>query len=702
MNADDALAELAAAAGVQLEWTDAHGRPRRVSPDTLRRVLDALQLPARTPVQAADSLARLRADGGAQAAALLTGDAGKPLRLPCPPGAYRLLDEAGAVCASGHLAPDADGGSLLPAIGRPGYYRVESGASGHALAIAPAAPHGLARTRRWGVAAQLYSLRRTRPSMMGGCGDFSALGELAQAAAAQGADAVAISPVHALFSADPARYSPYSPSSRLFLNAWYIDPDQVAGPHATAAALDELGLAGQACKLEAAARIDWPRVAMLRMAVLRKLFDGFVRWGGPRMQQAFERYRRNAGQALESHACFEALHAHLRDPSEPDRGWLDWPQALRRPGSPGVRTFAARHADEVSFHAFLQWQAAEGLAHAGRCARQAGMAIGLITDLAVGADPGGSHAWSRQDEIVTGLYAGAPPDIYNPLGQNWNLTAFSPVALRRHGYRAFIEMLRAALAGAGGIRVDHALGLARMWLVPDGCAPGEGAYLTYPFDDLLRLIALEAWRHGAIAIGENLGTVPAGFDKRIGQAGMLGMSVLWFEREADPAPDAPQQRVPGFRAPSAWRVANVAMTTTHDLPTCAGWWQASDLRRRDQLGLLGGLALGQAESDRAAERAALWQAMRLAGCADCQPPGAQDPPVAQMMGFVAASACPLALLPLEDVLAMQEQPNLPGTCHEHPNWVQRLPVPAGMLFDEALVQARIAAVRRARAQGGTP
>src|SRR5690606_14403858 len=248
---------------------------------------------------------------------------------------------------------------------------------------------------------------------------------------------------------------------------------------------------------------------------------------------------------------------------------------------------------------FLQWQAARGLQQAQRAARAAGMPIGLITDLAVGAESGGSQAWSRQSQMLDGLSVGAPPDLLGPQGQNWGLGAFSPRALRESGFQAYIEMLRAAFRHAGGVRIDHILGLARMWLVPNHAAGTEGAYLRYPFDDLIRLIALESHRYRAIVIGEDLGTVPYGFSDTLGDAGLMGSRVLWFEHDS--------QR---FKDAAHWSDRAIATTSTHDLPTVFGWWRGNDIAWRDKLQLMAADTDAQhAYVARAQERHALLEAL---------------------------------------------------------------------------------------------
>ena len=340
----------------------------------------------------------------------------------------------------------------------------------------------------------------------------------------------------------------------------------------------------------------------------------------------------------------------------------------------------------MEFHAFLQWLADRGLAQARVAARDAGMPIGLIADLAVGMDPGGSHAWSRPGDLLAGLSVGAPPDLFQRDGQDWGIAAFSPQALRRTGFSGFQATLRAALRHAGGVRIDHAMGLRRLWLTPAGAKSSQGAYLRYPFEDLLRLITLESHRAQAIVIGEDLGTVPHGFREALASRGILGMGVLAFER----TPDG------GFTAPSRWSIRAAALTTTHDLPTLAGWWRGRDIDWAAKLAPDTDVAARRDERD--VDRGRLWDTCIAAGVADGAPPPVDQPDAAvrAALAFVAATPCRLALIPTEDLLAAPEQPNLPGTIDQHPNWRRRLP--AGDIFADADVVARIARVAQARAR----
>ncbi|MGH8445573.1 MAG: 4-alpha-glucanotransferase, partial [Solimonas sp.] len=318
---------------------------------------------------------------------------------------------------------------------------------------------------------------------------------------------------------------------------------------------------------------------------------------------------------------------------------------------------------------------------AQRAARQAGMAIGLIGDLAVGTDSGGSHAWSRQRDMLNKLSVGAPPDLLNALGQSWGLTAFSPRALRRHGYDAFIEMLRANLRHVGGLRIDHVLGLRRLWLVPEGAHAAEGAYLQCPFDDFLRLIALESHRHRAVIVGEDLGTVPEGFRDALYGSGLMGMRVLWFERDHGL-----------FVEPRRWPAGAMATTATHDLPTVAGWWQGRDIDWRQQLQLFApGSNAAQEQAERRDERHKLWAAFRHAGVVETDepPPDQADAAIDAALRFVARTPSELAIVPAEDLAGLVEQPNLPGTTIEHPNWRRRLPADAATLFADPLFKRRL-------------
>jgi 4-alpha-glucanotransferase len=691
---DAAVRDLANKAGIAAEWEDYTDKRRRVPVAVLRRILAAIGLPCDNADDLRHSREVVRTTAGKSTSPLVTATVGEPIAIADLhqdlAATLRLTYEDG-ITADVRAHQSCGGKWLLPPIATPGYHRVDIGRHSIELAVAPGqciSVNDLAPGARvWGLAAQLYGLRHAGD---GGIGDTAALTALAQSAARHGTDAVAISPAHAGFAADPGRYRPYSPSSRLFLNPLHADPRELFGEAAVGRAIEALGLAPEFARLEAEPLIDWPAAARAKFALLRRLFDDFISTengeGSDPLARDFAAFRAAGGELLQLHARFEALHADrlAADPSA--WSWRAWPAPLRDPSSAAVEQFAAQRAREVLFHCFLQWLADRSFAAAQKAARAAGMRVGLIADLAVGIDGSGSHAWSRQSDILVGIEVGAPPDLFNAHGQNWGLTAFSPRSLAAGGFAPFVATLRAGMRNAGGLRIDHAMSLTRLWLIPEGAKPDEGAYLAYPLDDLLRLTALESWRQRALVIGEDLGTVPTGFRERLAQAGIDGMRVLWFEQEDG-----------RFRPPDRWDRSAVAMTTTHDLPTIAGWWRGADIETRAALGILGEPA-ERARRSRGKARTALWRAFRAAGVASGRQPTPQTPERAidGALGFIARTPAPLALVPLEDALAVPDQPNMPGTIDEHPNWRRRTPRPAHILLEEPDVAARLAILDRQR------
>lgn len=682
---DDTVRDLAHRAGIAVEWHDYAGKARLVAPDVLARILEALGLPSRTRGDVLEARRQLsRRSSLATLPPLITATAGRPTRLEVganEPYSARLALESGEM-RDVALLPTR-GRLRLPAIAETGYHRlliddreiVIAVAPGRCVAIDDAVPDA----RLWGLAAQVYALRTPGD---GGIGDAAGIAALAEAAGARGADALALSPLHALFSADPARFAPYSPSTRLFLNPLHASPSLVLGQDYFSGIIAESELGERLRALEDQPLIDWPQAAATKLALLRHLYDAFIGDGDNALHVDFAQFRADGGELLAQHAVFEALHASQLASGAGD--WRHWPIDLRDANSAAVGVFAASHEPDVRFHCFLQWLADRSIAIAQGRARAAGMRIGLIADLAVGMDPTGSHAWSRQADIVGGLSIGAPPDLFNPLGQNWALTGFSPRALVNGGFAPFLATLRAVQRHAGGIRIDHAMGLTRLWLIPDGAEPAEGAYLAYPFTDLLRLLALESQRNQSIVVAEDLGTVPEGFREALDAAGLHGMRVLWFERSAR-----------GFASPADWDHSAVAMTSTHDLPTVAGWWRGSDITTRAACGRLGaGVQEADVAAERGADRGLLWRAFTDAGVAQGPPPSPDEPqPVVDAaLAFVAATDAPLFVPPIEDVLGLEEQPNLPGTTDEHPNWRRRLKLPAQALLDEPRAKSRIAAL----------
>ncbi|MEG3164179.1 4-alpha-glucanotransferase [Sphingomonas sp. PB2P19] len=631
------LQKRALAAGLQPHWTDAGGRKQTVSDDALRAILDALGEDDGPPGEFASV------------------DVGRPVVLPGWSGRAELLFEDGGrrSVTIEHLAKTG--------IEIAGYHRLQQGSRELRVAVAPprcfTAAGAAPGARMWGPAVQIPGLRGERPTAFG---DFGSLADAARAFGEKRADALAISPVHALFPTDASRFSPYAPSSREFLNVWLADAEHE--PSTTQPAL-----------------IDWQHGIRARLAALRRLYRDRAQADAAPLAA----FRAEGGEALEDHAKFDAIHADFLALTGAT-GWQDWPAAFRDSNGEAVQRFAAEHADDVAFYAWLQWRARAGLDAAQTAATDAGMRIGLIADLAVGLDPGGSHGWSRRGDLLSGLSIGAPPDPLGPDGQSWGITGFDPRALHRNGFAPFVATIRSALASAGGIRIDHAFGLRRLWVVPDGASATEGAFLDMPFADMMRIIAIESQRAKAIVIGEDLGTLPEGFREAMTERAMLGMRVLWFERDAD-----------GFIPGDRWSRDAVAMTGTHDLPTIAGWWQGRDI---DWTWALGRRSEAPDEaSDRAnrvEDRHRLWAALDTW---DPEPSPDDPAPVIDIaLTRMAESPCALAILPIEDLVGLVEQPNLPGTIDEHPNWRRRMPDTTDALLARPEVAARIDAINTGR------
>lgn len=659
----DRLHALAETAGLAREWTDVEGRQQQVGDAALAAVLTALGHEAGSDRQIERSLAVIdeRRRG---LPAMLVADCGGTVTLPFPVTHAEATGEDGVT----HLL--AVEGNRLTAPQAPGYYDLAVGGRTARLAVAPRRcplPPQPGGHRPWGVSVQIPALRGVHPSPFG---TFGELAEAARAFAAGGADALAINPVHALFPGHGKGYSPYSPSSRLFLNGALADPALAGLPSLPAE--------------EGPLLIDWAEALPRRLDQLRAVFAAL----DPARRAAFT--AADEEPMLRRHALFDALDCHFRAATGA-HGWRDWPAAYRDPAGEAALGFAAAHPDEIAFHLFVQSLARAGLEAAQAAAKDAGMAIGLIGDLAVGVDPSGSDAWSLRHAMLGGLTIGAPPDPLGPLGQNWSITGFSPDGLRASGYEPWIAMIRAGLASGGGLRIDHAFGLTRLWVIPEGGATEDGTYLAYPFEDLIRLATLEAHRAGAFIIAEDLGTAPYGFTGAVTARAMLGMRVLWFERAADH----------GFIGAQDYEPLSAAMSGTHDTVTVAGWWRGRDLDWAEKLGRLPeGTTRAEAEAIRDWDRGLLWST--LDHTAPRPAPDDPAPVVDAALRHIARTPSALALVSLEDMLGLEEQPNLPGTVETHPNWRRRLAIAARDLREDPQVARRCAILTNTRVPAPEP
>jgi len=669
----DALGALAAAMGILPEWHDLAGRLQIATPETQRALLAAMGIAAGSEAEAAETLAAHQA---AEAARRLPREvvvtAGEERRLPLAGGngaaEWRLEREDGTV----ESGPAGEAIVLSPPAG---LHRLALGDE-HCLVIAaparaPQVADILAGENRegrhpWGVTAALYGLRSERDL---GVGDYRSLAEAAAQLARLGADFIGINPLHARGGA-MGGISPYTPSCRTAFEPRHIAVDAVLGFRQSDAAWALLR--DNALRLTAARGGDLADYATCDAVggdMLRALFTDFERSAGPAVD-AFTRWRGGAGAALEWFALFEAIS--MRHGAD----WRAWPEPLRQFGSPAVLSFAAANGRELRYHAWLQWLADRQIAAAQAAATQAGMGLGLYLDVAVGVRPGGADTWSAPACFAEDVSLGAPPDAFNPAGQNWALAPFNPHGLQRAGYRPFIEMLRAAMAHAGIIRIDHILGVRRAFWVPDAgrWAGAAGGYVAYPEEALLALIRLEAARAGCVVVGEDLGSVPPGLRERLAEAGLLGCAVMQFEKDDH-----------RLRAPQSYRAMTLASFGTHDTPTLRGWWCGWDIARRHEINRGDAAALQAALDDRAAERRSLARLLHDEGLLpegvdpEAPPVEADDALVLAVHSLLARAGSALVAVQLDDALGRVEQQNLPGTVDEHPNWRRRYDVAAGAL-----------------------
>jgi glycogen debranching enzyme GlgX len=645
---DAELDHLADLAGIAPIWWDVEGGYHKVPTGTKRALLAAMRLPAGTKDDLNDSLARLTMEPALPPVLTATAGQAIPIRPGQPrPAWITLLREDGSL-ERFHTR----GGDIVVPPQPVGRHRIlNEDRSEHPchLTVAPDAcylpPSLLADEPRFGIAAHLYALRSRGDQ---GIGDFTTLARLATGAARAGASMLGLNPLHALFPHDRSRCSPYQPSDRRFLDPIYIDVS---------------GFANGAGIPSPSGPVDYPAVWDAKSAVLRAAFkpdDGGV-----------------IAPALLRFATFEAIAEKLGTSD-----WREWPAELRHPGDSGVSAFAAQHWQTVQFHAFLQRLADQQLATAAASASRDGLSLGFYRDLAVGAAPDGAEAWSAQDTLMHGVSVGAPPDPFAAQGQIWSLPPPDPLAMRRDGYTAFRELLVANMRHAGALRIDHVMGLRRLFITPDGASGADGAYVAYPLPDLLAQVALESHRAHCLVVGEDLGTVPEGMSERLAAANILSYSVLWFER-----------RDGHIRPPADWRRLAAACVSTHDLPTLAGWWNGADIAEKRALSLLDD---PNAEQARATEKADLIGLLRAeALLTDEVDPSAPMPMAfaAAVHAFVAATPSLLALVQADDLAGETVAVNLPGTDKERPNWRRRLDVDVEELLRLPLAGAILAAMR---------
>jgi len=539
-------------------------------------------------------------------------------------------------------------------------------------------PQSLRDGRAFGLAVQVYTLRSDRNW---GMGDFTDLRDFIAHAKSIGASTIGINPLHALDTTDPEAGSPYSPTSRFFLHWPYIDIEALPEFSASPAARELVASAEVQARIELlrdGASVDYRGVTALKRDILEIVYRDFrtILEGpdGSERAAAFLAWANGGGELLERFARYEALTERFASDDGRTRGWLTWPPEYRDPSGEAVASFAAEARERIEFFKYVQFGAEEQLALAGREARDLG--IGLYRDLAVGVDSNSADVWSLRDSYLLDASVGAPPDPMNALGQDWGLPPLDPLALRRSGYRPFADLLRSNMAHAGALRIDHVMALARLFWMPRGRPPAEGAYQRYEIDEMTAVVTLESVRAQCLVIGEDLGTVPAGFRERMLAAGICSYRLLLFEREWDGT----------FRPPEQFPALALASVGTHDLPTLPGYLLGRDIDVRERIGLIGPTVAeaertariagceqlftalerhaGLSASDTAVARAALGNAETETGIL--------APVVLAAYRYIAQSPAKLVLVQIDDIIGERDQINLPGTFMQYANWRRKL------------------------------
>lgn len=670
------LDSAAQAAGISLSYINAHGKPQSIGAETKRRLLDAMH------------------NTGAKASAsplpnVKVFTAGKKMSLTVEGHgefSWQLTTEAGQV-HTGH----ATGGKrfTLPAKLPEGYHTLTLTQNDKPFAcrviVAPKRcyePQALVEGKKlWGACVQLYTLRS---DSNWGIGDFGDLKKMLSSVGERGGAFIGLNPIHALYPANPESASPYSPSSRRWLNVIYIDVNALDDfkNSKEAQAWWRLETTQQMLKQARDAEwVDYSAVTSLKMAALRLAWKGFAKRDDEQMA-AFRQFVAREGESLYWQAAFDALHAYQVKEDEMRWGWPVWPKAYQRVDTPEVKAFCKKYADEVDFYLWLQWLAYSQFAACWQVSQGYNMPIGLYRDLAVGVAEGGAETWCDRELYCLKASVGAPPDILGPLGQNWGLPPMDPHVMAARAYQPFIDLLRANMQNCGALRIDHVMSVLRLWWIPYGETADHGAYVQYPVDDLLSILALESKRHQCMVIGEDLGTVPVEIVSKLRDSGVYSYKVLYFESDHEKT----------FRAPKAYPEQSMAVATTHDLPTLRGYWESGDLTLGKTLGLYPDeVVLRGLYQDRELAKQGLLDALHKHGCLPKRA-GHKASLMAMtstlnrgLQRYIADSNSALLGLQPEDWIDMAEPVNIPGTSYQYKNWRRKLSVGLeAMLTDDGV------------------
>ncbi|HEX2308361.1 MAG TPA: 4-alpha-glucanotransferase [Jatrophihabitantaceae bacterium] len=692
------LRELATAYGVATEYWDWRGRHVAVSAETLTAVLAALGVDTATPARRREALESRRLvawrqvlppyvvtrTGQASAVTVhVPHGASVDVWIELEDGSYRsalqqLENWTKPVEVDGRLIGEAS--FEIPDDIPSGYHVVgaycQGAGSRSSLIVTPAwlgLPTQVGSAPVWGLATQIYSVRSRRSW---GIGDLADLTDLAAWAAEEhGADFVLVNPLHAAAPGVPMEPSPYLPTTRRFANPMYLRVERIPEyAYLDAAARGQLDVLGARLRKTTGERIERDPAWTAKRAALQLVHAAGLEFGRAFSYAAF---RRREGQALDDFATWCALsEQHGTD-------WRQWPAELRHPRSPAVTEFAATHPSEVDFHRWLEWVLDEQLADTQATVRRVGMRLGVVHDLAVGVSLSGADAWAWQDALAQGITVGAPPDAYAQTGQDWNQPAWRPDRLAELGYAPFRDLIANALRHSGGLRVDHIIGMFRLWWIPAGADPTEGTYVRYDHDAAIGILALEAQRAGAVVIGEDLGTVEPWVRAYLRERGVLGTSILWFEFDYDGAG--------GPLEPERWREFCLASVTTHDLPPTAGYLAGDHIRLRHRLGLLTRPLDEELAADHT-EREAWLDELRRRGLLT---EGADEEEIVRALHrALAATPSRLRCLALTDAVGDRRAQNQPGTVDEYPNWQVPLSGPDGtpLTLEDVFTNDRAAAL----------
>ncbi|MGF1792490.1 MULTISPECIES: 4-alpha-glucanotransferase [Photobacterium] len=704
MKDDQVLKQVAEMAGLADSYVSAWGDEAQVENETLRRLLSALGYDTKNDDALMESaLKRQRPDVLAPVKVVRNGE---PMHITLHLGvsarasdfSWKLTTEQGVVMEgwlqSQLISDDREnGGPLVFALPDDlawGYHKLEvfrkrrKSPFEMTLIVTPTSCYKqqalLDDKKLWGTSVQLYSVRTNHNW---GIGDFGDLKQLVADIAARGGDFVGLNPIHSLFPANPEGASPYSPSSRRWLNLMYIDVSSVSEFAQCDAAQQLVGSTEFQQRLVEARNTNWvnySEVSCLKMAVLPLLFDTFSERhldNNTERAKQFLQFVEEGGESLLHQAAFDALHADLKKKDDNAWGWPVFPEEYRHFDNAAVKTYIKDNAKQVQLYMYLQWLADTQLAEVNELAEEKGMAMGLYRDLAVGVCDSGAETWADHGALCQDVSVGAPPDILGPLGQNWGLPPLNPEALKETAYEPYIQLLRANMRNCGALRIDHVLGLLRLWWIPKGELATQGAYMYYPVDDMMAILALESHRFQCTVIGEDLGTVPDEIIGKLSTAGIHSYKVFFFETAEDG----------GFYSPAHYPSQSMAALCTHDMPTLRGFWHCDDLKMGEELGLypdkeqLAGLFASRAESKQKILDSLDWHGYLPEGVGHDASYVPMDLHLSEgMQMHLAASSSALLSLQLEDWLEMDKPVNIPGTVDEYPNWRRKLSTTLDDLF----------------------